>query len=323
MLRLPSAAMTQLLAAHVWGVEGRALAQAPQESAVPLANVSGSADLAKPPELIRLQIKQFGRGTDADSARSALLTAQRKLAKAITDSGAEIIVATAGASMASNYRTRYLQELQMQRNRRLAQGEVVPNEKTDSVLFLERFIVVDLKPAQGQKEVLALALTLLDKLQREYAELSGIAAMYSQEPRPENVKADPNLPSPSALRPDTFTTGDARLFIAARLTRQDKQMLLAEAFKKAKTMAGDLAQAADMRLGALHSISSTFPNLTFDPGSQIILGTGEVVRRPPFPDDSGTETILIRQFNYNQTGNYDPLTYRATLNASFRLLPKN
>jgi hypothetical protein len=290
--------------------------------------VTGSADITKTPEVIRLQIKQYGKGNDTDAARLALMNAEKKLLKAIGDAGSEVIVATAGAAMTSSYRSRYNNDLQMMRMRRQAGGGAVAVEPIDPnkplPTILERFVVIDLKPTNKQKEILALALDLQEKLNKDNAELSGMSAVLADE---QNADAPANARDVIQRNANYYINqNDVRIFLAGRITKKERLDLFAAAYKRAKASAQELAEAAGCKVGDLQSISGANPAafVTSNYGSlaavsAVVMSNGEAVKRSPFPDDPEGEMTIMRQFNYNQTGQYDPLAYRVTINVTYHL----
>jgi uncharacterized protein YggE len=301
---------------------------APGSSQQSVVNVTGSADITKAPEVIRLQIKQYGKGNDTEAAKLALANAEKKLLKAIGDAGAEVIVATAGASMTSSYRSRYTNDLQMMRMRRQAAGggivaaePVDPNKPLPTIL--DRYVVIDLKPTNKQKEIMAIVLELQEKLRKDHMELSGLSAVLTDE---QNTDAARDL----IQRNENYyaNQSEVKIFLAGKITKKERLDLYAAAFKRAKATAQELAEAAGCQLGGLQSISSSNANFvnnynaTYYANSNntaVILSNGEVMRRSPFKDDPEIETTVMRQFNYGQTGQYDPLTYQVTINVTYRL----
>lgn len=289
-----------------------------------VVNVTGSADITKAPEVVRLQIKQYGKGNDTEAAKLALMNAEKKLLKAIGDAGAEVIVATAGASLTSSYRSRYANDLQMMRVRRQAAGggivaaePVDPNKALPTIL--ERHVVIDLKPANKQKEIMAIVLDLQEKLRKDITDLSGLTAVWADE---QNTEAPRDM---IMQRGDYyFNQSDVKILLAGKITKQERLSLYAAAFKRAKVAAQELAEAAGCKLGDLHSISAGNTLVGSFGGSYgitpaVILSNGEVLKRSPFKDDPEIETTVMRQFNYGQTGQYDPLTYQVSINVTYRL----
>jgi uncharacterized protein YggE len=285
-----------------------------------LVSASGIADITKAPEVIRLQLKQYGKGNDTESARLALLAAEKKLIKAVNDCGAEIIVATAGASFSSAYRARYASDMQMIQQRRNIGGVNPVEPPKPAPTILERIVVVDLKPGAKQKEILSLVVELQEKMRKDITELSGLTAVWTDE---QNAEA----PREMAQRGDYYVNqSDLRISLAARISKKERQILLAEAFKRARATAQELAQAAEGKLGRLHTLSATNVGMgmTYNPAysnntSALILANGEVMRRTPFQDDPETEISIMRPFNYAQGGQYEPLTFQVGIQVSYQL----
>src|SRR5262245_480129 len=64
-------------------------------------SVSSTADLNKTPEIVRLHLRQYARGADHDTAKSALIGAEKKLLSKLGEAGAEVVHATAAVAIPS------------------------------------------------------------------------------------------------------------------------------------------------------------------------------------------------------------------------------
>jgi hypothetical protein len=286
-------------------------------------SVSGSADLSKPPEIIRLHVKQYAKGNDEEAAKSALVVAEKKLMAKLAESGAEVVHASPALPQPSqNLQGRYQNFHNMTINRRQLGGVINNGRAEIPAIFLERYVSVDVRPKTKQKDVLALTAELQDKFRKEYQEVSGLNEVYPKE--------DPNDAQVNGMQAQVFRNDmnyyqqDVRFFVATRITREDRLKLYGVAVKKARSIAEDLAAATGVALGDLQTISSTF---TASGTNNYVMTSGsvplETLRFPFFKDDATCEAVAVRQLNANFGQGYqpaaEPLTYQITLSVSYKI----
>lgn len=290
--------------------------------------VTGTAEMTKQPEIIRIQFKQYGKGNDQEAAKTALVAAEKKLMTKLSESGAEVIVSNAGMSLPSqNLLNRYrnVSSMMMQRQLQLGGGAVnQQNDKTNAITYLERYLTIDLKPKSKTKEPLILLADLQERLRKDYQELSGMTDALPKDDNNNNNDINNNVYN---YRNDSsMFTSDVRFQIAAKITREDRVKLYGEAIKRAKTMAGDLAEAADMKVGPVQTISSNFNMInnvyTYNGGQRVMNATGELAKFPFTLKEDGSESVAVRELNTNfQSAHQEPLTFGVSLTASFKLEP--
>ena len=121
-------------------------------------------------------------------------------------------------------------------------------------------------------------------------------------------------------------TNDVRFQVAAKITREDRVRLYSQAMKRARSTAIDLAEAAEMKVGSIQTISSSFSsssNITSYSGSmRAITATGEIAKFPITLKDDGSESITVREMTTSYQGvMQEPLSYQVSLNVSFKLEP--
>lgn len=294
--------------------------QVPSSSAIQQGaiTVTGTAEMTKQPEIIRIQFKQYGKGNDQEAAKAALVAAEKKLLTKLSEAGAEVIVANAGMSLPSqNLLNRYrnVSTIMMQR-----QGNGQP-DKSSNMTYLERFLTIDLKPKTKTKEPLVLLADLQERLRKDYQDLSG---MSDALPKDENNDSRNDV---YVYRNDmSLFTNDVRFQIAAKITRDDRVKLYGDAMKRAKGIANDLAEAAEMKAGAIQTISSNFSTLNngynYGGTQRVMNNSGELARFPFTLKEDGSETVAVRELNTNyQSNGQEPLTYSVSLTASFKLEP--
>ncbi|HQR41489.1 MAG TPA: SIMPL domain-containing protein, partial [Gemmatales bacterium] len=237
--------ITLLLPLPVWG-----------QNSVPTISVQGTADLSKQPEVIRLMIKQYGRGKDQDEAKTALVAVEKKLITKLNAAGAEVIVAHAAVALPSQQlQSRYMNVYNTINQRRMGLGGGNPMQERSNPTCLERQLTVDMKPKAKDKEIMTLLADLQERIRKDYQELCGMQDALPKDD--DNV----NRGEISYYRNDTsLYNNDVRFQMAAKITREDRVKLYAEALRRAKSIANDLAEAADMKAGPVQTISSNFTN---------------------------------------------------------------
>lgn len=282
--------------------------------------VTGTAELTKAPEVLRLYFKQYGKGSDQESAKAALVSAEKKLMTKLEAAGAEVIVAHAGVSTSSQNllnRFRNMSNLMMQRQ--MANGG--PNvAQVDKNTYLERFLTVDLRPKSKSKETMALLGELQERLRKEHLDLSGM-----NDAMPKDDNNDNNRIEFNSYRNDTsLLANDIRFQLAAKITRVDRIKLYADAMKRARTMAEDLAEAADLKVGSIQTLTSSF-NTSYNVNNYSnfprgVNANGEAIKFPISIKDDGTESIAVREISTNTYGSSaEQLTYSISLSVGFKL----
>lgn len=297
-----------------------ARAQPPGNNQQGIVSVNGTAELTKSPEVIRLHFKQYGKGTDQDSAKTALVAAEKKLLAKLESAGAEVIVAHAGVALPSQNllnRHRNIANILMQRQMNLNGG--MPQSQPDKNSYLERFLTVDLRPKAKTKEPVSLLADLQERLRKDYQDLSGMTdALPKDSNNNENNPVDYQM-----FRNDTsMLSNDIRFQLAAKITREDRLKLYAEAMRRARSMAQDLADAAEMKAGSIQTLSSSF-NASYNGSMRGVNSSGEVAKFPFTLKEDGSEGIAVRDCAMNGYGGGvpEPLTYSISLSASFKLEP--
>jgi uncharacterized protein YggE len=298
--------------------------QVPAPAAVQpgVVTVTGTAEMTKQPEIIRVQFKQYGKGTDQETAKAALVAAEKKLMTKLADAGAEVIVANAGMSLPSqNLLNRYRNVTSMLQQRQMQLGGGAAVDKSHTMTCLERFLTIDLKPKSKTKETLVLLADLQERLRKDYQELSGMA-----DALPKDENNDVNTNTYIYRNDSSMFTSDVRFQIAAKITREDRVKLYGDAMKRARAIATDLAEAAEMKAGAIQNISSSFSTLNningFSGSQRAMNSNGELAKFPFTLKEDGSEGVAVRELNTSyQSGTQEPLTYSVSLTASFKLEP--
>lgn len=287
-----------------------------------VVTVTGTAEMTKQPEIIRVQFKQYGKGNDQETAKAALVAAEKKLLTKLGDAGAEVIVANAGMSLPSqNLLNRFRNVSSMIQQRQMQLGGGAPVDKSHTITCLERYLTIDLKPKSKTRETLVLLADLQERLRKDYQELSGMA-----DALPKDESNDVNNNTYIYRNDSSMFTSDVRFQIAAKITREDRVKLYGDAMKRARAIATDLAEAAEMKAGAIQNITSSFSTLNnvngFSGSQRVMNSSGEVAKFPFTLKEDGSEGVAVRELNTSyQSGFQEPLTYSVSLTASFKLEP--
>lgn len=291
----------------------------------PSISVSVTADTTKPPEVIRLIFKQYAKGADIDAAKTALVAAEKKLLSKLSDVGAEVIVAHAGISMSSqNLVNRYSQISSMLMNQGMMNpNNGQPNEKSNPSM-LERTLTIDMRPKVKTKEALSLLSDIQEHSRKNYQDWSGVTDAFKEDMEKLAKNNNNNFNNLSYMRNDmSFYNQDVRFQMAAKVTREDRLKLYQEALRRSRSLGQDLAEAADMKLGGLLTINTSYTNLqTYTNYSRAVSASGEVAKFPITLKEDGSETLAVREVQAYQNNVVEPITFQITLNTSFKLEPK-
>jgi uncharacterized protein YggE len=293
----------------------------------PAISVNVTADTTKPPEVIRLIFKLYAKGADVDAAKTSLVAAEKKLLTKLGEIGAEVIVAHAGISMSSqNLIQRYSQISSQLMNRGMMNPNGQPNDKSNPS-FLERTLTIDMRPKVKTKEALSLLTDIQEQTRKNYQDWSGVTDAFKEdmEKLANMNNNNGNFNNLAYLRSNDqhYYQQDVRFQMAAKVTREDRLKLYQEALRRARSLGQDLAEAAEMKLGSLHSINTTYSNVqnytNYNPG---VTASGEAAKFPITLKEDGSETLAVRDVQVYQNNAVAPISFQVTLNTSFKLEPK-
>jgi Protein of unknown function (DUF541) len=294
----------------------------------PVISVNVTADTTKPPEVIRLIFKLYAKGADMDAAKTALVAAEKKLLTKLGEAGAEVIVAHAGISMSSqNLIQRYSQISSQLMSRGIMNPNGQPNDKSNPS-FLERTLTIDMRPKVKTKEALSLLTDIQEQTRKNYQDWSGVTDAFKEdmEKLANMNNNNGNFNNLAYLRSNDqhYYQQDVRFQMAAKVTREDRLKLYQEALRRARSLGQDLAEAAEMKLGSLHSINTTYTNVqSYANYNNPVTAIGDVAKFPITIKEDGSETLAIREVQAYQNNNaVGPISFQITLNTSFKLEPK-
>lgn len=293
----------------------------------PAISINVTADTTKPPEVIRLIFKLYAKGADMDAAKTSLVAAEKKLLTKLGDIGAEVIVAHAGISMSSqNLIQRYSQISSQLMNRGIMNPNGQPNDKSNPS-FLERTLTIDMRPKVKTKDTLSLLTDIQEQTRKNYQDWSGVTDAFKEdtEKLANMNNNNGNFNNLAYLRSNDqhYYQQDVRFQMAAKVTREDRLKLYQEALRRARSLGQDLAEAAEMKLGSLHTINTTYSNVqNYSNYGQTVNATGEAAKFPITLKDDGSESLAVRDVQVYQNNAVSPISFQVTLNTSFKLEPK-
>ncbi len=328
-----AAALCAALAASEVGV-----AQSPEVGVAGTVSVSGAAELTKAPDQLRLQLRLFAKGSDISSARTQLRAVETEAVAKLVELGAEKESVVIGEPAVSSFKLPFQQQLQQRLDQRRMELGRNPAPKSkpfpELPVILEVYMLTQWKLAPD-KEPQLFAHQIHEATRKQALQLTGVGDLFkvSQEEQELGELLGINTNREEFATPDVSTLMrggypfnqsmiDVRLFQVAKVTKPERLVLFKEAFRKAKSDATDLAQAAESSLGGLISLnnSSGQQNQAFGPG---YYNYGPMAQPPQVWTDTDTEFEVVRPVqpanNDGPQNRQEPLKYRVTVNAVFRL----
>jgi hypothetical protein len=243
------------------------VARAQSEAAAPARGGQGSVSgtgmqsLSRQPDKLRMIVELLGKGKTLEEAlgklkdrrEAALLTLESL--KAAKDS---IIVGEPGQSVVQANQLRQMeqmvrQRMMMARGHRSSKPPQLPVSVTASAILIADW------PLTGdtvEKRLLA-AGAIEEKIKA--ADLAGAKEMAKLSPEEEEMREDAE--SMGNFGQEQVAPGTPQFVYVARISADERDQAMAQAFAKAKAHAARLAKAAGVRLGALVSVNDgpTFP----------------------------------------------------------------
>ncbi len=222
----------------------------------PSVAANGSVTVKLKPSMVRLVIQLPGKGKTMEEAL-AQLTDRRDAARLkVAELGAskETIVTADPVSIdgASSDQQRQMQRMLVQMR---AQGRRVPAKPPAPSIAVQSTLSAEWQlTAKTPDELLTSTHKLEDAIRK--ADLGG--ANQPQEPTPEEQEVAEEMENADmyGMSEEGLKPGEPQFLYVARLSDDQRQKALADAFAKAKAEARQLATAAGAQLGDLISLSS-------------------------------------------------------------------
>jgi uncharacterized protein YggE len=283
-------------------------AGAQQEAAVPgVVTGMGVATLKRAPDVVRVQVQITGDGKTLKEALAKLAARREACKKKLLALGAkeEAIWFDDPKVDAGDPRQQQMEQ-QMMRMRMNRGGRAAPaTSPTAGAARVAVGIVAKAEwplSAKGGEELLLASQDLQEKVKAADLADTRTSSLEEQEAREERAGLDDNEQAPPA--------GQPVFLYVAKISDEQRGKVLADAFKKAKLNAGDLAKAAGAELGALKQLQS----------------------QPAGPDMEQYQMMQYARYNpfaYSQVQNAEPdeavspiagpVTLRLTVSASFAI----
>jgi uncharacterized protein YggE len=234
-----------------------ALVLAPLAAQTPLpgtVTATGSAEIKRQPELLRVQVEVMAKGKTIKEALAKLKERRdATLARVVELGAAKDNVVFGEANVGSEKTDRQVQMEQMLRMRLRTQGKKAPKAKEAPVVVTAQLKADFPLAAASPEEFLVAAHTLQEKIKA--ADLGGAKDAAKLSPEEEEVAEE--LGGDEAMNdPSQPKRGEPVLLYVRKLTEDDRAKALAEAFAKAKREASRLAKSAGAELGGLHHLAN-------------------------------------------------------------------
>ena len=231
------------------------LAQAPAE---PSVTANGTAVIKKTPEFLRLQVDLLARGKDLKEALANMEVRRKAAQSQLLTMGADKNTIEIGDSTITTGKSARQQQMEMMvQQRRRQQGKKPAKEEKPPVMIAVTCKADFPISALSQGELLIAAQNLQDKIKA--ADLSGAKELEKQSPKDEEV-AEEN--QEMAFGPydgvNEIKPGEPVFVYVSKISDEERNKALADAFQKAKQEAGALAKAAGVELGNLQHLSNSF-----------------------------------------------------------------
>jgi hypothetical protein len=250
-----------LFALLVFGCAAGGLAAADPEPAT--VSGTGTAEIRRPPEFLRVKFDAQVRGQNLADAIDKLKARREQIAAELAKLGAgKDAVAFGDADVADEAADRADQVGRMMAARARALGKG-PKPKTESPTVLYVPVKVDFPlPANNPEGVLVTAKTLEAKIKA--ADLGGLKTDGKATPE-EEEQAEEAIGPGNRMGMDEPARGEPSFLYVAKVGEADRKKALADAFAQAQKDARRLAQAAGMDLGGLlRLVDQTAPGADLD-----------------------------------------------------------
>jgi uncharacterized protein YggE len=223
----------------------------------PAGNISarGSFELKKQPDRIHVEIEVFGKGVDLKEALAKLKIRRQSAQKFLEDLGVPpTSIEFSDPKITTEKTDRQQQMHMMMRRMQIQQGKPVkekPKEPPKILVSSDLKAQVQLSAATAE-ELLMTSHKLEERIKG--ADLAGMKDLTHLTPQDdEQGQEEMDSDDGNDQQPKR---GEPIFLYAARLTEDEYTKALAQAFKKAKRQAGQMAKAANVELGPLKHLDS-------------------------------------------------------------------
>jgi hypothetical protein len=240
------------------------LATAADQAAEASVSGSGSVEIKRLPEVLRVHVEVIARGKDLKDALAKLKDRKEAARASLMSLGASKDAIQFSSAMVTSDKTD--QQVQMERmmRERVSRGKKpAAKDQPPPPAVVASMLTVDVPlKATSVEDVLVKSQALRDKIKA--ADLSGLKDMEKLSPKEEELIEEMEDLG-NRYQEGGPKRGEPSFLFVARITEEERAKALAEAFQKAKKDAGRLARAAGMELGPLVQLSKNTPvGVNFD-----------------------------------------------------------
>lgn len=299
-----------------------ALLATPRAPADGTVTGTGTAELRRQPEILRVQIEVLAKGKDLKDALAKLkerCEAARTRLVALGAAREAVTVGEAGVTSEKTDRQRQMEQMIRMRSRQQG-GKPLAKPKEAPPVVVGALLKADLPLAGADAEEFLLRATQLQD-QIKAAELGGLKG-GDEKLSPQEQELAEEMGMMMEAQEGEAKRGDPAFLFVAKVPEAERDKLLAEAFQKARRSAAQLARAAGGELGELNQVVETAaPGADQDvpPG----MPTGMPVGRPWEYAMRGRDSTPPNAEGPGEAVGLQPgkVVVRVSVSAQFRLKP--
>jgi hypothetical protein len=223
-------------------------------------SATGSAEVKRPAEILRVQVELLAKGKDLREALAKLKDRRESARKQLAALGAtaeaiEIGEPTAGGDMSDR-------QQQMERMMgRLREGRAAAKPKTAVPVVVSATLKADLPLKAADPDALLIAAAALQE-KIKAADLGGLKD--AEKPSPQEAEVLEEMGVAGEGNPSQPKRGEPAFLFVAHIPAADRDRATADAFGRAKTEAARLAKAAGAGLGGLVRLNGGPPGIEPD-----------------------------------------------------------
>jgi hypothetical protein len=215
-------------------------------------SATGSAELKRPAEALRVQVELLAKGKDLREALARLRDRRESARKQLAALGADLAAIEIGEATTGGDKGERQQQMEQMMARLQARGgQTAPKPKQAVPVIVTAALKVDLPLKATDPEALLVAATALQEKIRA-ADLGGLKDAEKPSPQEEELLEEMGLRGGG--NPGEPKRGEPVFQFVVRIPAAERDRASAEAFQRAKREASRLAKAAGADLGGLARI---------------------------------------------------------------------
>lgn len=301
-----------LVLALIVGLQAQGAAQAPADDKGTVTG-QGTVELKRQPEILRVQVEVLAKSKDLKEALAKLKDRRQAVHKQLEKLGVAkdtVVFSEPVLTPEKTDRQRQMEMMIQQRLNRSGKKKDTKAKEPEAVVISATLKAEFPLNAKTPEDVLLIAQDLQDKIKA--ADLAGLKELKQLSPQEEELAEEAgNL---GGFREDGEPQrGEPQFLFVSKISEEEYNKALAEAYQKAKREAGRLAKAAGTELGALHHLDNTSQTANENDDSPAMYNRTTFYRgryTPSSTEDQPREAIGF------QSGK---ATFRVTISASFVL----